>query len=123
MSSGRYAPMNERLFLLAMYGLGFVGLAGLSTIWIRAWQFLRRTLPALWSRGRGHQVVAFLGIAIFAYPLWLWAFALRRVFRCLTEPSCGPNLAAGWIALAIFGGAYLLLEIILFSIRRFSRVA
>ncbi len=115
--------MAERAFLLTFYGLGVVGLVGLTTLWFRAWQFGRQRLGALWLRSLIGKISAVFTIGAFAYVSSVWLFAVRKVVGCLTDPPCGPNKAAGWIALAIFGGTYLVLELLLLGERRWPRGA
>lgn len=62
-------------------------------------------------------------ICAFAYISSVWLFAIRKVVGCLIDPPCGPNKSAGWIALAIFGGTYLVLELLLLVERRWPRGA
>ncbi len=115
--------MAERAFLLTFYGLGVVGLIALTTLWFRAWQFGRRRLHVLWSGNLSGRISAVFVIGAFGYVASVWLFAIRKVVKCLTDPPCGPNRAAGWIALAIFGGTYLVLELVLLAERRWPRGA
>ena len=111
--------MEEFVFVGSVYALGFVGLVGLTTFWLRAWQLLAgRGILRYWKAGTAGKVTATVILAALAYTgyPWWWV-AITRVFRCLTKPPCGPNMSSGWIALAIFGGVYALFEVALFSAR------
>ena len=83
---------EERAFLLMFYGLGGVGLVGVTTLWFRAWQFGRWRLRALWSDGPFAQTWAVLTIGAFAYASSVWLFAVRKVVRCLTIRDLPANL-------------------------------
>ena len=111
--------MQELAFIGSFYAFGFVGLAGLTTVWYRIWQLtVRGGLVRLWNGGTAGRVT---GLAVFAaasYALYMWWVAISRVLRCLTKPPCGPNSASGWIALAVFGAVYLIFEATLFVSRR-----
>ncbi len=116
--------MDQVAFSTTFYVLGFVGLAGLTTIWLRAWQLLvAGSGRRMWKSGtRGRVVLAVVSVA-GCYAVGVWWFAVRRVFRCLTDWPCGPNRSSGWIALAIFGAIYLGFEALLLGARLVTRPA
>ena len=105
--------MSETAFAAMFYGLGFVGLASLTIIWLRIWQLARGDYVSLWRAGAAPRVMALVLVPLLAWSLFVWFGTIRRVLRCLTDPPCGPNKSAGWINLAIFGGIYLLVETVL----------
>ncbi len=110
--------MQELAFIGTLYALGFVGLAGLTTIWFRIWQLTARGgFVRLWNGGTVGRVTGLVVFAAASYAVTLWWFAISRVLKCLTKPPCGPNMSSGWIALAIFGPVYLIFEATLFVSR------
>lgn len=115
--------MTETAFRLMFYGLGFVGLASLTIIWIRFWQLSRGDFTGLWRGGATARGIAVALLPLGAWVLYVWFGTLRRVLRCLTDPPCGPNRAAGWINLAIFGAIYLVFELGLLAGRATRRGA
>ena len=105
--------MTDLAFKAAFYGLGFVGLAGITIIWLRVWQLARGEFVALWRTGTVARTMALVIVPLCGWALYVWVATIRRVLACLTNPPCGPDRAAGWIQLAFFGGVYFFVEIAL----------
>ena len=104
------------LLSMAIYLLGFVGLAAFGLLPLRAWQALSSAL------GRHKQAkVPFLNaIAVITTfgSLWIHFRITMRVFRCLTESYCGPGIASGWTYLAVLGAVYVGFEAVLLIARK-----
>ena len=114
--------LAETLFIAGVYAAGAIGFAGITLIWVRIWQLsFRSGIRELFAADGWPRISL-----IFLIPLLVWCFVMwfptaKRVFRCLTESSCGPNLAAGWIDLAYFGLFYFCAEVMLISARFLAR--
>jgi len=114
------------LFAGAMYVLGFLGLLAITLLPLRAFLALRRN-SYLWHASTIGKA-ALLVVAVAAISaIWLSIPNFAKVFRCLTEMSCGPNRASGWFFLAFMGAFYLGFELLsnaaLLIARRATRVA
>lgn len=106
--------MSSVFFSVVLYVFGFVGLAAMALIPLRAWQILRSALRlGKW----GFAVLA----AFAALTLWVQALMTIKVFNCLIGNYCGPGVASGWSYLALLGGAYLLFEALNYLIRKFNK--
>ena len=111
--------MTYALLVGTLYLFGTIGFAGMTTIWIRLWQFLREgRLTRLWRQGGGARGASVAIAASWAGGLYAWQSTAQRLFRCINDPPCGPNRAAPWITLGIFGFFYLGLELVLLIERR-----
>ena len=105
--------MSESIFTGVFYLLGAIGFAGLTTLWIRIAQLVRRGYAArLWSPVLAERLSTIARSVAIAAILVPWFAIARRVMRCLLDYPCGPNRAQGWIALAVFGAVYAVFEII-----------
>jgi hypothetical protein len=101
------------VIIVALYVLGLVGMAGVWLIPKRAWSLLlqRRVRHPLPARPLGVllAIVAFIPIAL---SLFVASWTIPRVFRCLSDMTCGPNRASGLLSLAMFGAVVLVTEIV-----------
>ena len=91
-------------FFLMVYALGFVGLAAISLIPIRSWILFRRFF------GSRSKLVSVITGVLASLVLAFEARIVFRVFHCLMGEYCGPDVAHGWILLAMLGAAYLSFE-------------
>lgn len=109
------------LFSTLVYILGFVGLAAITLIPLRAWQFLR----AYFSRDTfgSAKLSRVLVALLFGVALVADVKIIARIFHCLTGAYCGPTVAHGWIFLAMLGVVYLVLEALVSAISAMSRPA
>jgi hypothetical protein len=106
------------LFIILMYILGAVGLMSIGLFPIRSWQVLKKVFENCVQHPLRKVLVVFVVLLTIA-ALWADVRISLFIFRCLTKPYCGPNIASGWINLAYLGGIYLIFEIITFPIQRF----
>jgi len=96
-----------------VFVLGFAGIAAMTLIWIRLWQFVSHKWYRFPIEKRGFARV--LGIVLpsmMGGVIVLWFVTAERLFTCLTDLACGPNRAEGWLRLAILGLAYIPVEIV-----------
>lgn len=109
--------MSAELYSASLYVLGFIGLAAVGLIPVRAWSLwtrLSRVRP--WSGGSG--LTGVLALVLAAVALASDGAVVLRVFRCLTTAYCGPALASGWGYLAMLGVVYLVFEAGAWALRR-----
>ena len=108
------------LFPTLVYILGFVGLAAITLIPLRAWHFLRAHFgrDASGSARLSRVFVALL----FGAALVADVGIIVRMFHCLTGAYCGPTVAHGWVFLAMLGVVYLVLEALVTVISAMSRL-
>ena len=98
------------------YVLGFVGLAAISLLPLRSWLVVRSALRI----SRLKTVTTFIVLLVMA-TLWFDVIITTRVFKCLTDSYCGPNVASGWIYLAMLGTVYLAFEFLVYIVWRLIR--
>lgn len=103
------------LMPVVIYAFGFVGLAAITLIPLRAWLLLRPSaIRPLWlSSSTAKALCLSLGV-LFAFALGIEFKLVARLFHCLTEAYCGPSRAGGWLTLAALGVVYLAVEVLLF---------
>jgi glycerol-3-phosphate acyltransferase PlsY len=114
--------MNIPFESVAVYLLGFVGLAAAGLLPYRSWLLMidvfKTEVPQV--RKRSLFVLAALTSAI---ALWCEIQVVGRVFACLTEPYCGPGVASGWGYLAMLGAVYIGFEAMNYLLRKVARRA
>ena len=112
--------MNTSFPSALIYLFGFIGLLSIGLIPFRSWQVMKSAfsnqLPTI-----GKVVSAFL-VLITAVAIWSDISITARIFRCLTEPYCGPSVASGWTYLAILGVVYAVFELVVLLVRKFRQV-
>lgn len=113
--------MNAPLLNTLIYLLGFVGLAAIGLLLFRSWQVLRSVLRSDGSRRTGKPLVVF-AVLITTAALWSDVQITIRIFRCLTEHYCGPNVASGWVYLAMLGVVYLVFEAVILAMQKIGRI-
>lgn len=102
-------------FLLGLIGLGAIGLLP-----YRSWQLLRLFLgrePQRASRKALSTLALLIVVAALAADLQI----TRRIYRCLNETYCGPNVASGWIYLSMLGVVFLVFELVGHLMQRADR--
>jgi len=105
----------ETLMPVVLYAFGFVGLAAITLIPLRAWLLFRpNAVRPLWDSSSAAKALCLVLGALFAVALGLELKLVARLFHCLTEAYCGPSRAGGWLTLAALGVVYLALEMLLF---------
>jgi len=105
--------LHGTIIIVALYVLGVVGMAGVWLIPAHAWSLLlhRRVRHPLPSRPLG-VLLAIVTLIPIALSLLVASWTIPRVFRCLSDMTCGPNRASGLLSLAEFGAAVLVTEIV-----------
>ena len=108
--------MHASMFI---YILGFIGLGAVGIIPIRSWIVSKHAIekglirvPRYGIAMTGTLMITVIGI------LWSDIQTVMRIFKCLTEDYCGPNVASGWIYLAILGFLYLAFELVIRIIQK-----
>lgn len=109
------------LFSKLVYILGFVGLAAIPLIPLRAWHFLRAHFGR--DTSGSAKISRVLVALLFGAALVADVRIIARMFHCLTGAYCGPTVAHGWILLAMLGVVYLVLEALVTVISAMSRLA
>ena len=102
------------LMSVVIYVLGFVGLAAISLIPLRAWYLFRpNSVRPPWRSSAAAKVLCVILGLIAGIALGIEVRLVAGLFHCLTEGYCGPNRAGGWLTLAYLGVVYLALEALL----------
>jgi hypothetical protein len=101
---------------MAIYLLGFVGLAAFGLLPLRAWQALSSALGR--RKQAGFPFLNAIAAVTTVGSLWIHFRMTTRLFRCLIESYCGPGIASGWTYLAVLGAAYVGFETVLLLARR-----
>ena len=97
--------------------LGGVGLAAIGVIPIRGFTILRTSWEALKLQNVIPRIYfGFLAVCC-ALALVLDVYIASIIYSCLTSAYCGPNIASGWLYLAVLGSAYLFFELVVFVSR------
>lgn len=109
--------MNTSLFSALIYLLGFIGLASVGLLPLRAWQVFRDAFRNGESYG-SKKALAAVAVLVAVAALWCDVQITARIFKCLTQTYCGPGVASGWTYLAMLGVVYLAFEVVLFALRR-----
>jgi hypothetical protein len=104
-----------------VYALGFVGLAAITFIPMRAWQLTRARFATSVRRRSPVSSAVLARVVVLAVVADAWV--VFRLFQCLTGEYCGPGVAHGWIFLAILGVTYLVFELLLGALRAIARSA
>lgn len=108
--------MNDAYFNVAIYLLGFIGLASIGLIPLRSWHVINAELYNIKRTGWNISIIPIAIVSTAA--LWADIRVSERIFSCLTEVYCGPNIASGWIYLAVLGSIYLIFEATIALMRR-----
>ena len=114
--------MNSFFLEFLANSIGFLGLAAITLIPIRSFFLFRKTVSRQQRlRSWWVKILSALNVIAMLSALAMDVQIVVKIFRCLTQTYCGPNIASGWIYLAILGAAYLVLEL-LFLISKLSGV-
>lgn len=106
--------MKELSVHLVMYLLGGIGLLAIGIIPFRVVQMVHG--GKIFAKRRGHSRYLSLLIAVALLALvCMDAFVFARVARCLTTVHCGPGVASGWLAVALLGATYVVMELVALS--------
>lgn len=105
----------ESLIPVVFYGLGFIGLFGITLLPLRSYTLLRQQVP-LWHCSLPAKLIAVLAVIIVVAALAVETELLSRIFRCLTGERCGPKRATGWGYLVSIGLWYMLFEAVAFAL-------
>lgn len=112
--------MSESIQAVLFAMLGAVGLVALGLLPYRGWQLLRLLLTdGLRPARRG--VLLSLALAVVVVGVAIDLEIARRIYRCLNETYCGPNVASGWIYLSMLGAVYLAFELLSYLMRKAHR--
>jgi hypothetical protein len=104
--------MNSEFLAFVANAAGFLGLTAITLIPIRSLVLLRKIISrGLRLRSWWISLFSFLNIIAMVSALAIDVQIVAKIFRCLTQTYCGPNIASGWIYLAILGAIYLALEL------------
>jgi hypothetical protein len=107
--------MKELSLDLVLYLLGGVGLLAIGIIPFRVVQMVRGGIILAKIRGPSRYLSLLIAVALLAL-LCLDAFVLARVAHCLTAVHCGPGVASGWLAVALLGATYVVMELVVVSV-------
>ncbi len=100
--------MSDTYFNLAIYLLGFIWLVSIGLIPFRSWNAL--SLERNRANRSKWKISTIPVVTISMVALGADIKVSERIFSCLTKVYCGPNIASGWIYLAVLGGIYLIFE-------------
>lgn len=112
--------MSESIQAVLFAMLGAVGLVALGLLPYRAWQLLRLLLTDC-LRSAPRRVLGGLALAVVVVVIAIDIEIASRIYRCLNEAYCGPNVASGWIYLSMLGAVYLAFELLSYLMRRAHR--
>jgi len=102
----RYASLGRSMsawfFTALIYLFGFVGLASIGILPLRAWKALRSAFEGSLAPTARTTSLVFIAL-MAAVALWADMQITIRIFKCLTESYCGPGVASGWTYLATLG--------------------
>jgi hypothetical protein len=107
--------MKELAVDIALYFLGGVGLLAIGIIPFRVVQMVRRGINFAERRGPSRYLSPLIAVALLAL-VCLDAFVFARVVHCLTSVRCGPGVASGWLAVALLGATYVVMELVAVSV-------
>lgn len=96
--------------------LGFIGLASVGLIYFRSWQI--SILVFRRDAQKTSVVSSILVILLTGGVLWWDTKTMVKIFKCLTETYCGPNVASGWAYLASLGAIYFAFELLILLMRK-----
>lgn len=111
----------KTFFQVAIYVLGFVGLAAITLIPIRSWQLLCKHFTR--NASVAHRALSALIMVLACIALVADFNVVKRLFRCLLGEYCGPSIAHGWIFLAMLGVGYLVFEALIAAVSAIARLA
>ncbi|MEX8506321.1 hypothetical protein [Leptothrix ochracea] len=112
--------MNDLLQEALFFLLGFLGLGAVGLLPYRSWQLLRFCLGRR-SQSASQKVMITWALATVVTALGADLQIASRIYRCLNETYCGPNIASGWIYLSMLGIVYLVFEIAGYFMRKVGR--
>lgn len=112
--------MSPWFFTALIYLFGFVGLASIGILPLRAWKALRSAFEGSLAPTARTASLVFIAL-MAAVALWADMQITIRIFKCLTESYCGPSVASGWAYLAMFGAVYFIFEVVVFVIQKINR--
>lgn len=107
--------MKELSVDLVLYLLGGVGLLAIGIIPFRVTQMVRSGVIFAKRSGPSKYLSLLIAVALLAL-VCLDAFVFARVTHCLTSVHCGPGVASGWLAVALLGAAYAVMELVAVSV-------
>jgi hypothetical protein len=113
--------MNTNNITVLIYALGFIGLASIGLIPIRAWR-LSCDIYSANVRLRLKRLLFIVALMLAAGALYADLQIALRIFKCLTENYCGPSIASGWLYLAMLGVVYIGFELLAFAIKKLREV-
>jgi hypothetical protein len=112
--------MSAWFFTALIYVFGFVGLASIGILPLRAWKALRSALKGSLLPAPRTASLVFITL-MAAVALWADMQITILIFTCLTESYCGPGVASGWTYLAMLGAVYLAFEVVVFVMQKINR--
>lgn len=102
---------------LLFFLLGAVGLVAIGLMPYRSWIMVQSSL-AMGMKRSVHKALLILTLAVVVLVIVIDMNISIRIYRCLSEKYCGPNVASGWIYLSWLGIVYLVFEIFGYLIRK-----